>query len=85
MKPCLVDLNDFLKKTESFEPVIKEIKTVKKRDDKLNLISIINMTAVIALLIGILFLVKRREEKEEKRKDIEKKLEKLKNIIENNN
>lgn len=85
MKPCLVDLSDFLKKTESFEPKIKEIKTVKKGDNKLNLISIINMTAVIGLLIGILFLVKRREEKEEKRKDIEKKLEKLKNIIEINN
>lgn len=85
MKPCLVDLNDFLKKTESFKPKIKEIKTVKKGDDKLNLISIINMTAVIGLLIGILILVKRREEKEEKRKDIEKKLEKLKNIIEINN
>jgi len=43
------------------------------------------MLAVIGILVGILFLVKRREEKEEKRQEIEEKLEKLKDIIEINN
>lgn len=82
MKPCLVDLDHFLKENKSIEPKNVEI---KKGNNKLNLISIINMSALIGLLIGILFLVKRREEKEEKRKEIEKKLEKLKEIIEINN
>jgi len=68
MKPCLVDLNYFLKENKLIEPKITEIKKIKKGDDKLNLISIINMLAVIGILVGILFLVKRREEKEERRR-----------------
>lgn len=83
MKPCLVDLNDYLKENKSIEPNIVEIKKIKKGNDKLNLISIINMLAVLGILTGILFLVKRREEKKEKRKQIERKLETLKEIIEN--
>ena len=85
MKPCLVDLDDFLKENKSIEPKIVEIKKIKKGNDKLNLISIINMLAVLGILTGILFLVKRREQKKEKRNEIEQNLEKLKGIIEINN
>lgn len=86
MKPCLVDLNDFLKENKSIENEIKIKKPLPKKIEKnLNIKSIFNIFGLLFILIGILFLIKRKEKKEEKRKELEEKINKLKNIIEINN
>ena len=87
MKPCLVDLSMFLKEPKSIDSEIKPVKTKIDfhKDENLNLRSILNMSAVIIILIGLFFLRKRKENKEEERKGIEQKLAKLKGIIEINN
>ena len=84
MKPCLVDLSDFLNKDKSprSEIKIKRIKDVKI-DKNLNIKIIFNLFGLISIIIGIVFLIKRKEKKEEKRKLLKDKIEKLSKIIEN--
>lgn len=86
MKPRLVDLSQFLKETKSIEYERKSIqnKSGFHKNKDLNIRSILNMSAVIIILLGLFFLRKRKENKEEKRNELEQKLDKLREIIENN-
>ena len=47
--------------------------------------SLFNMVAILTLFFGIIFLIKRKEYKEKKEKDLEDRINKLKDIIEINN
>ena len=85
MKPQLVDLTHYLHETKSIEPRVKEIKNIKVPEVKFDMQSLFNMVAILTLFFGIIFLIKRKEYKEKKEKDLEDRINKLKDIIEINN
>jgi hypothetical protein len=89
MKPKLVDLNEIFKDNSTIflknEPVIK--KTVKHKKNvnyKFNYNSLFNFLGLIAILVGLYFLNKRKRDKEIRNKDFEGRIHKLKDVIKNN-
>jgi hypothetical protein len=86
MKPELVDLEEIFKENSSIflkekKPVLSKQKNI---DYKFSYNSLFNFLGLCILIIGLYFLNKRKKEKEERKKDFERKIYKLKDIIKNN-
>lgn len=87
MKPELVDLEEIFKENSSIflkekKPVLSKQKNI---DYKFSYNSLFNFLGLCILIIGLYFLNKRKKEKEERKKEFEEKIYKLKDIIKNNN
>lgn len=90
MKPELVDLEEIFKENSSIflkekKPVLPPVSKPKKIDYKFSYNSLFNFLGLCIVLIGLYFLNKRKKEKEERKKEFEGKIYKLKDIIKNNN
>ena len=91
MKPQLVNLNEIFKDNSSIflkSKRVKEIVIPKKIIDtptSFNYNSLFNLLGLIILIIGVYFLHKRKKEKEERKNGLQKRIYKLKDIIETNN
>ena len=89
MKPQLVDLNEIFKDNSSLflknEPVIKKkVIPPKNINYKFNYNSLFNFIGLIAILIGLYFLLRRKRDKEKRKDEFEGRIYKLKDIIKNN-
>ena len=90
MKPELVDLEEIFKENSSIflkekKPELPLIKKPQKIDYKFSYNSLFNFLGICIVIIGLYFLNKRKKEKEERKKEFEGKIYKLKDIIKNNN
>lgn len=90
MKPKLVDLDEIFKDhTNIFsktEKIIEKpkVKNVQRINYKFNYKSFFNFAGLIIIFIGLYFLNKRKREKDERNKQFEGRIYKLKDIIKNN-
>jgi len=89
MKPKLVDLNEIFKDHSSIfsKPELKiEKKIIPKKNInyEFNYNSFFNLLGLICILIGLYFLNKRKNDKEKRSADFEGRINKLKDVIKNN-
>jgi len=90
MKPKLVDLDEIFKDhTNIFSKTEKIIETPKVKNlqninHEFNYKSFFNFAGLIIIFIGFYFLNKRKREKDERKKQFEDRIYKLKEIIKNN-
>lgn len=90
MKPELVDLEEIFKENSSIflkekKPELPVVKKPKKINYNFSYNSLFNFLGLCIVIIGLYFLNKRKKEKEERKKEFEGKIYKLKDIIKNNN
>ena len=90
MKPKLVDLDEIFKDhTNIFsktEKIIEKpkVKNVQRINYEFNYKSFLNFAGLIIIIKGLYFLNKRKREKDERNKQFEGRIYKLKDIIKNN-
>tara|TARA_Y100000590_G_C15720197_1_gene1013279 strand:- start:2246 stop:2527 length:282 start_codon:yes stop_codon:yes gene_type:complete len=89
MKPKLVDLNEIFKDHSSIfskpEPIKKKIIPKNNINYEFNYNSLFNLLGLIAIVIGLYFLNKRKNDKKKRSEDFEGRIHKLKDVIKNNN